>query len=117
MNDVRGMLAASRDWYREAFGAADDLTHVAWETTPFMQRPFLELSSGQLVLISPRSIITWLGAGFYYRLLDAAQRRNTPEDEMSLAYTQFVGDLLEEWALELVRSIHAGDRPAGGGRV
>jgi hypothetical protein len=117
MTDVRGMLAASRDWYRDALGATDDLTNVAWETTPFMQRPFLELSSGQLALISPRSIITWLGAGFYYRLLDAAQRRNAPEHEMSLAYTQFVGELLEEWALELVRSAYAGDRPAGGGRV
>ncbi len=36
---------------------------------------------------------------------------------MSLAYTRFVGDLLEEWALELVRSVYAGDRPVGGGRV
>jgi hypothetical protein len=117
MDDVRGMLAASRDWYREAFAGAEGLTSIAWETTPFMQRPLLELSSGQLALISPRSIITWLGNGFYYRLLEAAQRRNTPEREMSLAYTEFVGELLEEWALELVRSVHPGERPAGGGRV
>jgi hypothetical protein len=117
MDDVRGMLVGSRDWYCEAFAGAGDLTSIAWETTPFMQRPFLELSSGQLVLISPRSIISWLGDGFYYRLLEAAQRRNTPEREMSLAYTELVGELLEEWALELVRSVYAGERPPGGGRV
>jgi hypothetical protein len=117
MGDVRTMLAAPRDWYRTAFAGDDSLTNIAWETTPFMQRPFLELSSGQLALISPRSLITWLGDGFYYRLLDAAQRRNRPGREMSLAYTEFVGELLEEWALELVRSVYSDDRPAGGGRV
>jgi hypothetical protein len=117
MDDVRAMLAASREWFRDAFGGMMDLTNLAWETTPFMQRPFLELSSGQLALLSPRSIITWLGDGFYYRLLDAAQRRNTPNQQVSLAYTEFVGDLLENWALELVRSVYSGDRPPGGGRV
>lgn len=117
MDDVRGVLAASRDWYREAFCDRHELTNIAWETTPFMQRPFLELTSGQLALISPRSIITWLGDGFYYRLLESAQRRNPPDRSMSLAFTRFVGDLLEEWALELVRSVYSGDRPLGGGRV
>ncbi len=117
MDDVRGVLAASRDWYRGAFAGAESLTSIAWETTPFMQRPLLELSSGQLAVISPRSIITWLGDGFYYRLLEAAQRRNTPEREMSLAYTEFVGELLEKWALDLVRSAYPGERPPGGGCV
>ena len=117
MNDVCGVLAASRGWYREAFAGAESLTSIAWETPPFMQRPFLELSSGQLALISPRSIITWLSDGFYYRLLEAAQRRNRPERKMSLAYTEFVGELLEEWALAVVRSAYPGERLPGGGRV
>ncbi len=117
-DDISAMLAASRQWYIDAFAVGDQgLVDIAWETTPFLQRPFLELSSGALLLISPRSIITWLGDGFYYRLLEAAQRRNTPTRQVSLDFTIFVGDLLERWALELVRSAYSGDRPPGGGRV
>jgi len=59
-----------------------------------------------------RAINVWLGDGFYYRLLDSAQRRNTAEFSVSLAFTRFVGDLVEEWAVRLVKSAHPGDRRA-----
>ena len=118
MDDVRTMFAGPREWFREAFASDSSLTSLAWETTPFMQRPFLEISSGQLVLISPRAITTWLADGFYYRLLDAAQRRNEAgQPQVSLEYTKFVGELLEDWGVELVRSVYSGNRPVGGGRV
>jgi hypothetical protein len=118
MDDVRATLAAPREWFVNAFADDGSTTNIAWETTPFMQRPFLEISSGQLVLISPRSITTWLADGFYYRLLDAAQRRNTPgQPSISLEYLKFVGELLEDWGVELVQSVYSGERPIGGGRV
>lgn len=117
MDDVRSMLTAPRDWYRTAF--ADDLSlkAIAWEATPFMQRPFLEVSSGQLVLISPRAIASWLGEGFYYRLLDSAQKRNADDPRTSRAYLKYVGKLYERWALDVARSVYPGERPPGGGRV
>jgi hypothetical protein len=119
MDDVRSMLAAPRDWYRDAFAVDDSPVAIAWEATPFMQRPFLEVSTRQLVLLSPRAIASWLGDGFYYRLLDSAQRRNpSPADRrISQAYTKYVGKLYEGWALALVRSAYPGERPIGGGRV
>jgi hypothetical protein len=117
MDDVRAMLAAPRQWYRDAFAGDGSLNSLVWETTPFMQRPFIELSSGQLLLISPRSIISWLGDGFYYRLLDSARRRNVSDSRTSVAYTKYVGDLMEGWAVDLVRSVYAGARPPGSGLV
>ena len=117
MDDVRAMLVGSRDWYRNAFAADASLMDIAWETTPFMQRPFLALSSGQLVLLSPRSIVSWLSDGFYYRFLSLAQEKNVTDPGTSQEYTKYVGKLLEGWALDLVRSAYPGDRPPGAGHV
>lgn len=119
MDDVRSVLAAQRDWYRNAFAVDQSPGSVAWEATPFMQRPFLEMSGGQLVLLSPRAIASWLGEGFYYRLLDSAQSRNPSATDRGVSqdYTSYIGKLYEGWALELVRSVYPGERPIGGGRV
>ena len=117
MDDVRADLAANREWYRQEFAVDRSDAAVVWDPTPFMKRPFLELSTGQLVLISPRAIASWLGDGFYYRLLDSAQRRNEVDPRTSRAYLKYVGKLYERWAMGLVKSVYDGKRPAGGGRV
>ena len=119
MDDVRAILAAPREWYRAAFTHDQSALAIAWDRTPFMQRPFLELSTGQLVLLSPRAITAWLGDGFYYRLLDAAQRRNPSDTDrrVSRDFTKYVGKLHERWALDVIRSAYPGDRPPGSGTV
>ena len=119
VDDVRALLAAPRDWYRSAFSQDETALAIAWDHTPLMQRPFLELSTGQLVLLSPRAVAAWLGDGFYYRLLDAARRRNPSENDrhVSRDFTKYVGKLHERWALDVVRSAYPGDRPIGGGTV
>ncbi len=69
------LLSADRDWYNAEFSSRGDmLEHIAWEVRPFMQRPFLRLASGGLLLLSPRALASWVTDGFHYRLLDAAQR-------------------------------------------
>src|SRR5437588_1858120 len=119
MDDVRAILAAPREWYGAAFTHDQSALAIAWDRTPFMQRPFLELSTGQLVLLSPRAITAWLGDAFYYRLIDAAQRRNPIDTDrrVSRDFTKYVGKLHERWALDVIRSAYPGDRPPGSGTV
>ena len=97
------LLSADRGWYAQAFSASgDSIDHIAWELRPFMQRPFLRLASGGLVLLSPRVLAGWVTDGFHYRLLDAAQARNSSKQrKTSRAYTAFAGDLLERYCLAL----------------
>lgn len=115
-----GVIAADRETFQREFAASgDSLVSLAWENLPFLRHPFLLLDDGGLLLLSPRALLSWLGEGFHYRLLDAAQHRN-PERRnrrVSRAYTAFSGELLETYALELVRSAYPGKRPVGGGRV
>ncbi len=91
----------------------DDLDSIAWERSPFLRRPFLRLADGRWLLISPRTIDSWLGEGFYHRALESAQGRG--RDTLNRFFT-FFGKLVEQYCLELTRSVF-GDRPVGGGRV
>jgi hypothetical protein len=102
------LLSAERQWYVEAFTEGEDsqsLRNVAWETTPFLKKPFLRLADGRLVLVSPRSIVSWLGEGFYYRLLDSAQARRSRKNDLSALFTSYYGSLVEAYALDLMRSV------------
>ena len=113
-------IAAPRETYQHAFTEAGrSLEHIAWDVLPFMRHPFVKLAEGGLLLLSPRALFSWLTDGFHYRLLDAAQRRSAGDRrrKISRRYTAFAGELLEKYALDLVRSVHAGERPVGGGRV
>ena len=67
-------LSATRDEYRTLFNQGKgDLLDLAWEITPFLQKPFLRASNGTLYLTSPRCLTTWLYDGFFHRLLQRAQ--------------------------------------------
>jgi hypothetical protein len=112
--EIETLLTADRAWYQAAFAEAlaeadGDEETIAWERTPFWQRPLLRCSSGQWLLVTPHALDDWLGSGFYYRALECARARGVP-----LQFTQFFGRLVEEYALEMVGSVY----PAGGpGRV
>jgi hypothetical protein len=111
-------IAADREAFQSDFAQdGDRLSRLAWEVRPFMRHPFLLLEEGGLLLVSPRAVLSWLSEGFHYRLLDSAQRRAGKDRKLSRNYTAFVGELVEEYALELVRSVHQGQRPVGSGRV
>jgi hypothetical protein len=111
-------IAARRETYQREFAeSGHSLEHIAWDVLPYMRHPFLMLAEGGLVLLSPRALFSWLTDGFHYRLLDAAQRRSAGDRrrKISRRYTAFAGELLEEYALDLVRSVYPGERPVGGG--
>jgi hypothetical protein len=114
------VISADRETFsREFKEKGTSAHHVAWDVLPFMRHPFLRFDDGSLVLLSARALLSWLGEGFHYRLLDSAQRRASAarSTKISRQYTALAGNLLEIYSLALVRSVHPGDRPAGAGRV
>ncbi len=109
------LLSASQGELRQEFAdRGDEPAQLAWDTLPFLRHPFVRLGDDSLLLTSKRAMLSWLTEGFHYRLLDAAQSRGR---EISQAYTSHAGRLLEPYALELMESVHPGERPAGGGRI
>jgi hypothetical protein len=117
-DDISALLSAEREWYADRFAErGNDVRTVAWNNTPFQQRPFIRFEDGRLFLVSPRTVETWLSDGFYYRSLDSARDRTTRRQNTVEKYTSYVGKLLERWALDLVRSVYPLDRPPGGGRA
>jgi|GEM_PF-1535721 len=115
--DALRLISADRATFAAEFVAmGTDPAHIAWETRPFMRRPFLRLADESILLISPRGMKAWLSDGFHYRLLDSAQKRSAADGKLSRRYTAYSGELLEQHVLRLARSAY-GDRPLGGGRV
>jgi hypothetical protein len=115
--DALQLISADRDTFAAEFVAAGtDPAHIAWETRPFMRRPFLRLADDSILLISPRGMKAWLSDGFHYRLLDSSQSRSATDRKLSRRYTAYSGELLEQHALRLAQSAY-GNRPLGGGRV
>jgi hypothetical protein len=113
ITEIESVLTAPRDWYADAFGElGDSLDAIAWESRPFLRRPFVRYADGQWLLIAPRMIASWLGEGMLHRVLEAAERRN-----LSLQASRFIGGLVERYCLDLARSAYPGERPPGGGRV
>jgi len=92
---------------------------LTWNTVPFRRQPFFRASDGTLILLSPRALQAWLSDGFHYRLLSSAQEQSRAAGSRKISgrYGRFVGDLTERYALDLVRGVHPGERPVGGGRV
>lgn len=105
-------LSAPRPFYVDGFEASrGNELRLAWETTPFMSKPFLQLPDGVLCLTSPRALQGFLTDGIYYRFLDIAANEGARDD-----YTKFVGWLVERYVVELFKE-GLGSRPAGDGRV
>jgi hypothetical protein len=83
-----------------ALGGGDE--SLAWEVRPFKQTPFLRLVNGDLLLLSPPWLLSWLGEGFHYRAMIHAQR--SVGAEMSGKYTSFAGEVVERYALDLAEA-------------
>jgi hypothetical protein len=109
--DVIALVGADREEYRQRL-AELDLGALMWDRTVFEQRPLLRLADGRLLVTSPRALWSWTGDGLYYRLHDAARRRDQLE-----RFSQFYGTLSERYVLELVASAHPPPRPLSAGRV
>jgi hypothetical protein len=112
--DIARVLTADRVWFREQFAKGDQsVRDIAWEVTPFLRRPFLRLTDGRLVLVSPGAINYWVGQGFYDRLRESAKSRKTKQNDTLSAFGSYYGDLVERYALDLIRSVYPADRVHG----
>lgn len=101
-------LTAPRDFYVKAFvRSRDDAVRLAWETTPFQQKPFLRLPANRLLSLSPRALQSWLTDGVHYRLRDQEGRGG---------FDAFVGSLFETYIHEVFVAALP-DRASGPGRV
>lgn len=100
--DLLAMLSADRDWYKREFEKRPDtLPNMAWDRIPFEVRPFLRLSNGELLAISPRAVEAWMGDGLYHRSLAAARAKGQAEK-----FQAFYGYLVEEHVLRVLRHAH-----------
>jgi hypothetical protein len=109
---VDAALSAPREFFVSGFNRSrNNPVRLAWESTPFQQRPFVRFDDGQLVLTSPRALYSWLTDGWYYRLLDIAMGKGERD-----AFTTYAGYLFEAYVLELFQ-LALPKRPAGAGSV
>jgi len=108
-------LSATRAWYQEQFGSEgeQDIVDVAWEVQPFLRRPFLTLASGEVVQCSPSAATDWIGAGVYDRLRESAKRRKSDAHDTLSMFGEIYGDLVEDYCLDLVRSVLPTDKVHG----
>lgn len=116
------VISASRAELRVAFAALEGAGQaLAWEQRPFKSTPFLRLARGDLVLLSPSWLLSWLGEGFHYRALKLAQHHGP---EVSARYSRLAGEVTERYALDLAETAFnapsrvLGEQPygKGGGR-
>ncbi len=109
---VTEAISAPRSFYVDGFRRSHgNELRLAWETTPFMTKPLLQLRDGSLCLTSPRALQSFMTDGIYYRFLDIAAREGKRDH-----YTGFVGWLVERYVVE-VFSESFGLRDVGNGRV
>ena len=107
------LLSADRNWYRREFEKRPDtIPNMAWDRIPFEARPFLRLSNGELLAVSPRAVEAWLGDGFYHRSLAAARDKGQAD-----RFLAFYGYLIEEHVLRILRQAHPEHRPLASCRI
>ena len=80
--------------------------NLRWASVPFMERPFLRLDDGHLLLLSPRGIESWPVDGVHYRLLRAAKTLDRKHGIQH--FTSFAGELTEAATIELVEDAYHG---------
>jgi hypothetical protein len=104
-------LSAPREWYVERFSETqDDPRRVAFEITPFLQRPAVRLPSGKVMPIAPRALEAWMGAGGnYYRYFDLARDKGDATREQ---FSVFNGWLVETYACESVERAYPPKPPS-----
>jgi hypothetical protein len=78
---------------------------LRWSSVPFIEKPFLRLRDGRLLLVSPRCIEAWPTDGLHYRLLTAAALRDPKLGAQH--FTAFSGELTEVSTYEVIEQAHA----------
>jgi hypothetical protein len=115
--DIFAAISATHDELRAMFAKAGRRPeHLAWDHAPFEQRPFLRRTNGSLILISPSALVSWLGRGLHFRMLDAANARTHPTNsrrKLGPDFLKFTGILGERFALRLVEQSHENAIHAG----
>jgi hypothetical protein len=111
------LVASSRSEFNAAFAELGGERTIAWEVRPFTTTPFLRFANGDLLLLSPPWLLSWLGEGFHYRALRHAQHIDSAT---SARYQRFAGQITELYALDLATAITPtvavfGDQPYGPG--
>jgi hypothetical protein len=109
--EIDDLLTATREWYAERFGELGQSDgSLAWERTPFLQRPLLRYSDGPWRVVTPRAFQSWLSDGFYHRALHSAQERDREEQSQrsfwTLRFTRFFGHLAEQYCLRIAQGIY-----------
>jgi hypothetical protein len=107
---LRALISATREELAALTAdGLDDPARLAWDHTAFERKPFLRDPAGNLRLISPRALVSWMTRGIHYRALAAADRRAHPRKKdatMSLIFLSYAGDLGEEAVRRLVAASH-----------
>jgi hypothetical protein len=100
------LIAGSRQYFADEFRRLDaDRSLLMSLHLPFQQRPFLQLSDGSLILLSPRFLHDWLTDGFHYRSLDAVAGI-PPNRSLSARYLSFAGHAFERYCVEIAKTSH-----------
>ncbi len=98
------LIAATREEFREDFAElGEGVRRLLWELRPLKSRPFLRCGNGDLILLSPRFIESWLSEGFHHRALNLARKKN-----VAPRYMAFAGRLYESHCVDLAQDAHAG---------
>jgi hypothetical protein len=96
------VIASSRSQFNAEFGAlGGGEAAMPWEVRPFTTTPFLRFTNGDLLLLSPAWLLSWLGEGFHYRALRRAQQEG---EDTSVKYQRFAGEITELYALDLANA-------------
>ena len=90
---------------------------LRWASIPFIERPFLRLEDGRILLVSARGIEGWPVDGVYYRLLRAAIRLDPGNGAQH--FSAFAGELTEVATIETAEDAHerAAENHLGVGKV
>ena len=72
-------MASSRSEFNAALAELGGERTIAWEVRPLTTTPFLRFANGDLLLLSPPWLLSWLGEGFHYRALRHAAAQSTAQ--------------------------------------
>jgi hypothetical protein len=97
---VVSAISADRAELARAFKmAGEEPLQIGWDHTAFESKPFLREPNGNLVLVSPFALVSWLTRGIHFRVLDAGRQRadpRRPQKTLSGRWLDYAGALGEE---------------------
>lgn len=73
---------------------------------PFMHRPVYVAADGKFLVVSMRLLVDGLYSHAYWRVWEHLKKEHADGDALSATYTQFYGQVLERYVVELLRSVY-----------